>query len=148
MQAEMKTPYALAAGAGTVLAWFGSTITLKASAADLGVTEVHMSPGDEPPLHLHRNEDEWLYVLEGAVTFHVGGQDHLGTAGAFVSFPRAIPHTFSVETPAARFLVINTPGGFEHIFEHQPKPPEEAERALRTYGMDVVGPHPRHAKAA
>lgn len=150
MQAELKTnlPYALPAGAGTVLSWFGSTIALKASAADLGVTEVDMSPGDEPPLHVHKNEDEWLYVLEGAVTFHVGGEDHLGTAGAFVSFPRAIPHTFSIESPAARFLVINTPGGFEHMFERQPKTPQEAEAALRAFGMEIVGPHPRHAKAA
>src|SRR5690348_2788601 len=87
----------------------------------------------EPPLHVHRNEDEWFYVLEGTVTFHVGGQDHLGTAGAFVAFPRAIPHTFSLETPAARFLVIDTPGGFEHMSERQPTTPQVPETALRAW---------------
>ena len=145
---QNSQPYALAAGGGKALAWFGSTITMKASNPGIGITEVFMSPGDEPPIHIHRNEDEWLYVLEGAVTFHVGGEDHLGNAGAFVSFPRGIPHTFSIETPTARFLVMNTPGGFEHMFEREPKTPEEAVTALTAFGMEVVGPHPRHAVAA
>ena len=147
MQAQVKTnpPYALAAGAGQALAWFGSTITIKASSDGVGITEAAMSPGDEPPLHVHKNEDEWLYVLEGAVTFHLGGEDHLGMPGAFVSFPRGIPHTFSIESPTARILVINTPGGFEHMFEPEPRTPQEAERALTAFGMEMVGPHPRHA---
>ena len=150
MQAQQKTnrPYALAAGTGRALAWFGSTVTIKASSDGIGITEVFTSPGDEPPLHIHKHEDEWLYVLEGAVTFHVGGEDHLGNVGAFVSFPRGIAHTFSIETPKARFLVMNTPGGFERMFEAEPQTPEEAERALRAYGMEVVGPHPRQAAAA
>jgi hypothetical protein len=55
------------------------------------------------------------------VTFHVGGENYRGSAGAFVSFPRGIAHTFSVESAAARFLVMNTPGGFERMFERAPK---------------------------
>ncbi len=142
------TPYALPAEGGRKMAWFGSTVVRKASAPGVGITETRMKAGDEPPLHVHRNEDEWLYVLEGAVTFHVGGENHFGEAGAFVSFPRGIPHTFSLETPAARILVVNTPGGFERMFEAEPGTPEEAERALTAFGMEVVGPHPRHARAA
>jgi hypothetical protein len=75
----------------------------------------------------------------------VGGENHLGTAGAFVSFPRGIPHTFSVESSAARFLVMNTPGGFERMFELAPRTAEDAVRALNAYGVEVVGPHPRQA---
>ena len=73
-QIETNRPYALAAGDGRPMVWYTSTITLKASSPVIGVTEVLMSPGEEPPLH--KNEDEWLYVLEGAKTFHVGGQNH------------------------------------------------------------------------
>ena len=142
---EASSPYALASGAGKLLSWFSATVTLKASSSDLGVVEVVISPGDEPPLHVHKNEDEWFYLLEGAVTFHVGGENHFGTAGAFVSFPRGIPHTFSVESSAARFLVMNTPGGFERMFELAPRTAEDAVRALNAYGVEVVGPHPRRA---
>ena len=121
-------PYALAAGEGTPMTWFTSTITRKASSPDLGVNEMIMSPGEEPPLHVHKNEDEWFYMLEGEVTFHVGGENYLGKSGAFVSFPRGIPHTFTIESPQARFLTLNTPDGFEKMFELAPKTPEEADR--------------------
>jgi quercetin dioxygenase-like cupin family protein len=147
-QIQTNSPYALPAGGGTPLGWFGSSITLKASASGIGVCEVVIRPGEEPPLHVHKNEDEWFYMLEGEVTFHVGQENHRGSAGAFVSFPRGIPHTFSVESPAARFLVMNTPGGFEHMFELAPKTPDEAVRALAAFGIEVVGPHPRQAAAA
>jgi quercetin dioxygenase-like cupin family protein len=130
------------------MGWFGSTITLKASCPEMGVTEVVIHPGEEPPLHVHKNEDEWFYLLEGEMTFHVGRESYPGTAHTFVSFPRGIPHTFTVESPAARFIVINTPGGFERMFELAPRTEEEAVRAMTAFGMEVVGPHPRNAAAA
>lgn len=144
-QISADRPYALPAGAGKAMGWFDSVITLKASNAGLGVTEVVLKPGEEPPLHVHEITDEWFYVLEGAVTFHVGDENLYGEAGAFVSFPHGIPHTFSIETQTAHFLVMNTPGGFERMFELAPKTPEEAERAMQAFGMAVVCPHPRRA---
>ena len=146
-QFAASRPYALPANGGKPMGWFGSTITLKASDPAIGITETLLRPGEEPPLHIHRKEDEWLYVLEGAVSFHVGGETHFGEAGAFVSFPRGIPHTFSIETASARILVINTPGGFERMFERAPRTPEEAQQAMEAFGMEIVGPHPRHAAA-
>ena len=141
-------PYALAAGEGKAMGWFGSSITLKASSPDLGATEVLINQGEEPPLHVHRNEDEWFYMLDGEVTFHVGGEEYFGTAGAFVHFPKGIPHTFTVESERARFLVMTTPGGFERMFELAPKTEEEVLHAMAAFGMEVVGPHPRRAAAA
>ena len=145
-QLQQGTPYALAAGEGEPMAWFEAAITLKASAPDLGVVEVTIAPGDEPPLHVHSGEDEWFYLLDGEVTFHVGDETFRAGPGGFVSFPRGIPHTFTVETASARFLVINTPGGFERMFSRAPRSPEEAVAALEEFGMEVVGPHPRDAR--
>jgi hypothetical protein len=56
--------------------------------------------------------------------------------------------SFSIESETGRILVINTPGGFEHMFELAPRTPEEAERAMTAFGMTVVGPHPRELAAA
>src|SRR5689334_10007517 len=97
MRSEQKTnaPYCLAADGGTPMAWFDATISLKASNPGLGITEVVLHPGEEPPFHIHRNEDEWLYIVEGQVTFHVGGEDYRGGPGAFASYPRGIAHTFT-----------------------------------------------------
>ena len=143
-----QAPYVLAAGEGKRLAWFEATIILKASSPHLGTTEVIIHPGEEPPMHVHKNEDEWFYVIDGEVTFHVGGESHRGGAGAFVSFPRGIPHTFTVESSSAHFIVMNTPGGFERMFELAPKCNEEAARAMQAVGIVIVGPNPRYAKAA
>jgi hypothetical protein len=53
-----------------------------------------------------------------------------------------------VESPSARFLLMNTPGGFERMFELAPKTVDEAVRALNAYGVEVVGPHPRQNRKA
>jgi quercetin dioxygenase-like cupin family protein len=147
-QISAQSPYVLQAGEGKPLAWFDSTITLKASSPELGATEVIIHPGEEPPMHVHKYEDEWFYLLEGEVTFHVGGESYLGRAGAFVSFPRSMPHTFTVESSSAHFMVMNTPGGFERMFEMAPTNDEEALRAMNAVGIEVVGPHPRYARAS
>jgi quercetin dioxygenase-like cupin family protein len=136
-------PYALDPDAGTPMTWFTSKTTLKASSPDLGVTEVTMSPGEEPPVHVHKNEDEWFFLVEGEMRFHVGDEVFRGTAGSFVSFPRGISHTFTIDSESARFLVMTTPGGFEKIFELAPKTSEEAARAMEAFGMTFVAPHPR-----
>jgi quercetin dioxygenase-like cupin family protein len=147
-QLETNRPYALAAGGGEAMSWFSSTLILKASVPEFGVVEAVVNPGDEPPLHIHSREDEWFYLLDGDVTFHVGRENYHATAGAFVSFPRGIEHTYTVESPSARLLVLNTPGGFEQMFKREPKTPDEAMQALTDYGMEVVGPHPRDTAAA
>jgi uncharacterized cupin superfamily protein len=91
---------------------------------------------------------EWFYLLSGEVTFHVGTENYHGVAGSFVSFPRGIPHTFSVESSSAHFLVLNTSGGFERMFELGPRSPEEAVHAMTAFGMEVTAPHPRRGAAA
>lgn len=138
-------PYALQAGEGEKLAWFDATPTIKASTSALGVVEITLHPGEEPPLHIHTREDEYLYVLEGDVSFYVGEEKYRAGAGGFVSFPRELVHTFAIESDSARLLVIVTPGGFERMFELAPKTPEDAARALIEFGMDPVGPNPGHA---
>lgn len=138
-------PYHLAAGEGEPMSWFTAQFQLKASDAQIGLMELEGSPGVEPPMHLHRNEDEWYYVLDGQVTFHVGEEDYEGRPGSLVFLPRAVPHTFSIRTPSARMLLLNAPGGFERMFELAPATPQEAVTALARYEVQVVGPHPRDA---
>jgi oxalate decarboxylase/phosphoglucose isomerase-like protein (cupin superfamily) len=73
LSTELKTPtpYVLPMGGGEQMSWFASSVVLKASCRDLGVAEIVIGPGDEPPLHVHKNEDEWFYMLDGEVTFTV-----------------------------------------------------------------------------
>jgi quercetin dioxygenase-like cupin family protein len=140
---ETASPYHLAAGEGEKMSWFTAAFHLKASDQQLAAMELEASPGDEPPMHVHRAEDEWYYLLDGEVSFHAGQDTFRGAPGSFVFLPRSVPHTFTIETPTARMLLFNAPGGFERMFERAPSTPEEAVTALASYGVEVVGPHPR-----
>jgi quercetin dioxygenase-like cupin family protein len=146
MSTQTVSPYHLAAGDGQAMSWFTAQFKLKASGQQIGLMELEGSPGVEPPLHVHRNEDEWYYLLDGTVTFHVGEDTYRGQPGSVVFLPRAVPHTFTIETPSARMLLLNAPGGFERMFELAPTTPDQAVAALARYDVDVVGPHPRDAQ--
>ncbi len=69
------------------------------------------------PVHTHRNEDEYSYVLEGRIGVQLG--DHVLEAGPgeLVFKPRAVPHAFwNAGDEPARLLELISPGGFENYF--------------------------------
>ncbi len=72
--------------------------------------------GAEPPPHVHTQEDEMFYMLEGEVHFHIGDNLIKAVPGAAVFAPRGVPHHFSIQTPTARFLTLITPGQFTGYF--------------------------------
>jgi quercetin dioxygenase-like cupin family protein len=94
-------------------------VTIKASAESTAGRVAgleHRSPrGSGSPLHVHHAEDEWFYVIEGELTFWVGGETIVASAGTFVFGPKGIPHTFMVSSDEARFLLVTEPGGFERF---------------------------------
>jgi quercetin dioxygenase-like cupin family protein len=152
-------PIALAPGAGEALWFMGFLVTVKSSAESTGggvaVLE-HLAPrGAGSPLHVHRREDEWFYVLEGELTFWVGGEVIEAPAGAFVYGPRGIPHTFVVSSERARFLLVTEPAGFEGFVRATAtpagelaippaatEPPDMAAlaAAAAAAGIEIVGP--------
>src|SRR5680860_691295 len=112
-------------------AWFlGAETWLRATATQtggaLGLIEQVLNPGLGSPFHVHHNEDEAFYVLEGEIRFFSEGQTWVTGAGAFADLPRDIPHGFRVEGSAsARVLLLVTPGGFEGFVaeSRDPAPP-------------------------
>lgn len=70
------------------------------------------------PVHTHRHEDEWSFVLEGEVGVQLGDDVHVARPGDLVLKPRGVPHAFwNAGDVPARILEIVTPGGFERYFE-------------------------------
>jgi quercetin dioxygenase-like cupin family protein len=71
----------------------------------------------DTPLHVHRNEDELFYVLEGEHVFQVDDDEYHAGPGDFVFAPRGIPHSQRRVVPGqGRHLVLVSPGGFEGFF--------------------------------
>jgi len=104
-----------------------------------------IAPGDGPPLHVHANEDEAWYVVEGDLRFRLDDEITSATAGSFVFVPRGTPHCFqNVGSEPARILVLFTPSGMERFFDRFAQLPAFDTEAFRTIGkevgMDVIGP--------
>jgi quercetin dioxygenase-like cupin family protein len=129
--APSVAPIALDAGEGESLWFLGQLATIKAStettAGRVAVIELRAPRGTGSPLHVHHHEDEWFYVIDGELTFWVGGQVITAAAGAFVYGPRDIPHTFTVSSSEARFLLVTEPGGFERFMRAGAQPAERLE---------------------
>src|SRR5256885_14409164 len=82
---------------------------VKISGADTGgeygLLEVTVRAGEGSPWHVHPDEDEWFYVLEGEFTVYVGEMRLSLPAGSFAFGPRGVPHTFMAVTDRARALI-------------------------------------------
>jgi mannose-6-phosphate isomerase-like protein (cupin superfamily) len=102
------------------LVFGGITIVVRVSADDSGAAMTvleEVEPMSDTPLHVHANEDELFYIVEGEHIITLGEQEHrLGTGDAIFA-PRGIPHAQRRVVPGVgRELVVLTPGGFERFF--------------------------------
>jgi quercetin dioxygenase-like cupin family protein len=69
------------------------------------------------PVHTHRNEDEYSYVLEGRIGVQLGAEQLEAGPGDLVFKPRGIPHAFwNAGDEPARLLELISPAGFENYF--------------------------------
>jgi mannose-6-phosphate isomerase-like protein (cupin superfamily) len=112
--------------------WYmGSLMTLFAGEeeahGDFSLVEYLAKPGNEPPPHVHQNEDEFFYILEGEIDAYVGREVFNAKAGECVSFPRLTPHAFLIRSPRLRALIFTSPGGFERYFLSMSSPAEALE---------------------
>ena len=93
-------------------------------------------PGPLP--HIHRDADEYFYVLEGRVEVLFEDAWHSLLPGQYLHVPRGTLHTFGdVTTDPARMLSGFVPSGFERFFRDfgraarlddvEPLPVQEAE---------------------
>src|SRR5256885_7238497 len=79
--------------------------------------EAIVPPGGGPPPHVHSREEEGLYVLDGEITFQIGGERVVARAGTFANMPVGTPHSFTNEGDRpARMLISVAPAGLEQMF--------------------------------
>jgi mannose-6-phosphate isomerase-like protein (cupin superfamily) len=103
-----------------------------------------------PNLHVHTNEDELFFVLDGVMTIQLGEQRQEIAAGGLAWGARGTPHAFANLAPEPlRIMILWTPGGVERLFEEMDAyrqsvsgtPAEEALAAIMArYGGKSVGP--------
>ncbi|MCX6371595.1 MAG: cupin domain-containing protein [Actinobacteria bacterium] len=124
-----------------------STIEFKVIALDCGllVLENTFHAKGGPPRHLHLEQDEWFYVLEGEFVIEVGEERHTLRPGGSILGPRRVPHVWAhVGDGRGRILVAFTPAGrmeafFREVTKADAMPPQDPA-LWRENGMELVGP--------
>jgi mannose-6-phosphate isomerase-like protein (cupin superfamily) len=153
--------YLVAAHAGRPAVWWlGGRVAVKTAGdvTDGSFSQIEFADrlGTAPPVHIHHQEDETFYVVEGEISVFVDDERLEASAGDFVFAPRGVPHSYLVRSERSRVLCTFSPAGLEQFFaemgipavagEPEPAPvipdPDTFTRALARYGVEVVAPPP------
>jgi mannose-6-phosphate isomerase-like protein (cupin superfamily) len=123
----------------------------------LSLIEQVIPPGFASPWHVHHNEDESFYVVEGKMTVVVGDTSVTLEQGGYAFGPRGTPHGFRIDgTKPARVLLMTTGGALADFVLEMSEPadgvtptePKEIDvpklvAAAQKYGMSILGPMPQ-----
>jgi quercetin dioxygenase-like cupin family protein len=148
-----REAFAMRNGEGRLIDVLDNDITIKISSQDTGgeftVFEGRTPPQGGPPMHIHHEQDEWWYVLEGEFRFSVDGEEILGQAGDTVFAPRGSRHTFQcISQEAGRVLTTVVPGGLDVFFVEisaavprgTTPDPTKVGPIFAKHGLALVGP--------
>ena len=154
-------PYRLTSTEGFADVWWKTgRVTVKAGPDETGeaFSQLVMEEprGGATPVHIHHNEDETFYILEGRVTMFSGDERIDLEAGDYFFVPRGVVHAYLVRSERARMLVTISPSGTEQLFVSLgvpatgSEPPTEAVmppmpelvRLFAAYGTEILGPPP------
>ena len=162
---EMFVGFRVAAGDdrfGEQIKLGGEPMDCKVSAQDtdgaMCCIRVHRRGGG--PRHLHHDQDEWIYVIDGEFEFEMSEKRFRLRAGECIFLPRKVAHVWACVS-GKEGKIINTyqpAGRMEEFFREIPKLkslPSQADVINNTYteeqikavhqlfdahGMDVLGP--------
>lgn len=106
---------------GRTIAVVGDVYRFLATGEDTNSTyamwEAIVPPGGGPPPHVHSREEEGFYILEGEITFQIGDERVVATAGMFANMPVGTPHSFKNQSNLpAKMLITVAPAGLEQMF--------------------------------
>jgi mannose-6-phosphate isomerase-like protein (cupin superfamily) len=125
-----------------------STIDLKVASQDAGgilILENTFHAKGGPARHLHHDQDEWFYAMEGEFIFEVGQERLTLRPGDSLLGPRKIPHVWThVGEARGRILIAFTPAGrmeafFREVTKANAMPPQDPA-LWRAHGMELLGP--------
>ncbi len=125
-------------------------IDMKVSTLDtdggLAVCEITSVQKGGPARHLHHEQEEWFYVVEGEHVIEVGEERYEAGEGDSVLAPRKVAHVWAhVGEGKGRLIAALQPAGeIEAFFEDLAKLSstaefEELKGVFSSHGMELVG---------
>ena len=125
-----------------------SAITFKVTPKDnnaIFIIENTFHEKGGPAKHLHYDQDEWFYAVEGEFLLEVGQEQFRLKPGDSVLAPRKIPHVWAYTgSSRGRMLIAFMPAGkmeafFREVTKANAMPPQDPE-LWRSHGMELLGP--------
>ncbi|WP_210519467.1 cupin domain-containing protein [Hymenobacter terricola] len=101
---------------------------------------------DEPPLHVHYQQDEEFYITEGEFLVQVGEEEFTLKEGDLIFLARNIPHAFLVLSETAKMVFLTHPSGTtEMLFQQLAQLPptatlDDAQKIHLAHQCRIVGP--------
>ncbi|HJQ28354.1 MAG TPA: cupin domain-containing protein [Rubrobacter sp.] len=126
-------------------------IDIKVSTLDTGgalsVAEITSLHKGGPARHLHHEQDEWFYIVEGRYVIEVGEERYELGPGDSLLGPRKVAHAWGhVGEGTGRLIAALQPAGeIEAFFEDLAKlgstpEREELQRVFSSNGLELAGP--------
>jgi quercetin dioxygenase-like cupin family protein len=125
-----------------------STIDFKVTSRDGGglfILENTFHEKGGPARHLHHDQDEWFYAVEGEFVFEIGQEKFRLKPGDSALGPRQVPHVWAFTGGGrGRILVAFVPAGrmeafFREVTKAGAMPPQDPG-LWRAHGMELLGP--------
>ncbi|MBL8745191.1 MAG: cupin domain-containing protein [Phycisphaerae bacterium] len=135
-----------------VLRLFGETIRIlvpgRQTRGAFALIEEITPIGSGPPLHRHKDEDEWFSVLEGRIEIQLDGKRSEAGPGEMLFAPRRSVHTFrSIGDVPLKTHIVVSPPRLDEFFLDVAKvwidgpPPEPIIASLfAKHGLELLGP--------
>jgi len=140
---------------------YGTTVDCKVSGKDTGgamcVLEVSNTGW---PRHVNRDQDEWIYVVDGEVAVEVGRQRFRLGPRECMFIPRNVEHTWGSQAPVKIINTYQPAGKMEDFFHalatfeglptreqaiaksYSAEQIDALKRLFESHGMTVTGPPP------
>jgi len=101
-------------------------------------------PGTFVPPHIHPDQDEFIFMLDGKFDLFLGGEETTATNGDLIVMPRGIPHGIfnKSEGPVSCFFWVSPTGTLFDLFTKIDKvpDPEEVVRLAAQHGVNFLPP--------
>ncbi len=113
--------------------------------SDILVLENTFHAKGGPARHLHHDQDEWFYALEGEFLIEVGADRYTLHPGDSLLAPRQVAHVWAhVGNARGRILITFLPAGkmeafFREVTKANAMPPQDPE-LWRAHDMELLGP--------
>jgi mannose-6-phosphate isomerase-like protein (cupin superfamily) len=127
---------------------FYTKVSSKDTDGDIYIFETTRVKKGGPREHVHFDQDEFWYIIEGEFLFKVGDKTFTAKAGDSVFGPRQVPHAFAkMNEGNSRILMAFQPAGkmeeafkaiSQGVFKNMSE--EERDKFREAHGIKNVGP--------